>query len=151
MANAGLTAALEREARAWHSLDQASPFLRDGQRLRLGICQEGFTAVVMVPLIVGGHYLIESLCCGQSLQVLAEYGANIRELTGMNKLDLAEAVHHDGGGGPAEAEFQGPAAGYRDAQRLEVVGRKKRNGLLGFPCNVHGEKVGVGMQFLEFP
>lgn len=105
----------------------------------------------MVPLTVGGHYLVESLCRGQSLQVLAEYGAYIRELTGMNKLDLAEAVHHDGRGRPADAKFQRPAAGYRDAQRLEVVGRKKRYGLLGFPCNVHGKKVGLGVQFLEFP
>ena len=95
--------------------------------------------------------MVESLRRGQSFQVLAEYGANIRELTGMNKLDLPEAVHHDGRGGPAEADFLGPAAGYRDPQRLEVVGRKKSSGVLGFPGNVHGEKVGVGMQFLEFP
>lgn len=105
----------------------------------------------MVPLAVGGHYLVESVCRGQSLQVLAEHGANIRELTGVNKLDLPEAIHHDSRGGYVEAEFQGPAAGYRDAQRLEVVGRKKRSCLLGIPCNVHGEKVDVRMQFLEFP
>jgi len=142
---------VELDARTWPSPDQARASLHDHRRLCVGISHDGFTNVVMLPLTFGGHYLVESLRRGQGFQVLAEYGANIFELTGMNKLDLTESVQHDGGGGPADAEFQRPAAGHRDAQRLEVVVRQKRNGLLGFPFNVHGEKVGVGMQFLEFP
>jgi len=66
------------------------------------------------------------------------------------KLDLAEAVYHDSRGGPIDAEFLGPAAGYRDTQCLEVVDRKKRYCLLGFARYVHREKVRAGMAFLEF-
>jgi len=90
------------------------------------------------------------LRCGQGLQVLAKYGPDIGKLSGVNKLDSAEAVYHDSRGGPIDPEFQGPAAGYRNAQRLEVVGRKKRHGLFGFARYVHREKVRAGMQFLEF-
>jgi len=151
MASGGVKAAVELEARTRRLPDQARASLRDRRRLCVGISQDCFTSVVTLPLTFGGYYLVESLRRGQSFQVLAEYGANILELTGMDKLDLAEAVQHDGGRGPADTEFQRPAAGNRDAQRLEVVVRQKRNGLLGFPCNVHEEKVGVGMQFLEFP
>ena len=68
----------------------------------------------------------------------------------MNKLDLTEAVDHDGRGGSNDAEFLGPAVAYRDAQRLEVVGREKRHRLFGFPCNVHRKKIRARMQFLEF-
>jgi len=109
---------MELDARTWRWPDKARASLRDHRRLCVGISQDGFTNVVMLPLTFGACYLMQSLRRGQGFQVLAEYGGNIFELTGMNKLDLTESVQHDGGGGPVEAEFQRPAAGHRDAQRL---------------------------------
>jgi hypothetical protein len=87
---------------------------------------------------------------GQGLQVLSEYGGDIGKLTAVDKLDLAEAVYHDSRGAPNGAEFRGPAVGHRDAQRLEVVGRKKRLGLLSIARNIHCQKVCAGMKSLEF-
>ena len=86
----------------------------------------------------------------QGLQVLSKYGPDIRKLAGVNELDLTEAVDHDSRGRPVDAEFLRPTAGHRDAQRLEMMGGKKRLGLFGFARNVHREKVRIGMQFLEF-
>ena len=60
--------------------------------------------------------VIESVRRGQGLQVFPKYTFDIGKLPGVNKLDLTEAVDHDGRGGSNDAEFLGPAVAYSDAQ-----------------------------------